>query len=73
MLFLVVGTPWKIPRTSRLPLPGRGVAWFGGATWDGRRVMRISVCNWATTERDIELAVASVADVLRERCSSGRC
>ena len=51
----------------------KGIAWFGGATWNGRRVMRISVCNWATTERDIELAVASVADVLRERCSTGRC
>ncbi len=51
----------------------KGVAWFGGAIWNGRRVMRISVCNWATTDRDIELAVASVADVLRERCSTGRC
>ena len=45
----------------------KGVAWFGGATWNGMRVMRISVCNWSTTDRDIEQAVASVADVLRER------
>jgi len=29
--------------------------------------MRISVCNWATTERDIDQTVASVAEVLRER------
>lgn len=45
----------------------KGVAWFGGATWNGRRVMRISVCNWATTERDIDQTVASIAEVLRER------
>jgi glutamate/tyrosine decarboxylase-like PLP-dependent enzyme len=45
----------------------KGVAWFGGVTWNGRRVMRISVCNWATTERDIDQTVASVAEVLRER------
>jgi glutamate/tyrosine decarboxylase-like PLP-dependent enzyme len=45
----------------------KGVAWFGGATWNGMRVMRVSVCNWATSESDIELAIASVADVLSER------
>ena len=27
-----------------------GVAWFGGATAGGRRVMRMSVCNWRTTD-----------------------
>src|SRR5262249_48397755 len=27
-----------------------GEAFFTGATWRGRRVMRISVCNWRTTE-----------------------
>ena len=32
-----------------------GVAWFGGATWSGMRVMRVSVCNWMTTQDDIEL------------------
>ena len=45
----------------------KGVAWFGGATWNGRRVMRISVCNWATTDGDIDQTVASVAEVLGER------
>jgi glutamate/tyrosine decarboxylase-like PLP-dependent enzyme len=37
-----------------------GVAWFGGATWRGMRVMRISVCNWLTTEHDVDAAIASV-------------
>jgi glutamate/tyrosine decarboxylase-like PLP-dependent enzyme len=41
-----------------------GIAWFGGATWRGMRVMRISVCNWATDDRDIEQTLASVRDAL---------
>jgi len=41
-----------------------GEAFFGGATWRGRRVMRVSVCNWRTTERDVGRAVDSVAKVL---------
>jgi glutamate/tyrosine decarboxylase-like PLP-dependent enzyme len=44
----------------------KGVAWFGGATWNGMRVLRVSVCNWLTTDHDIERTVASVAEVLRE-------
>jgi glutamate/tyrosine decarboxylase-like PLP-dependent enzyme len=43
-----------------------GVGWFGGATWEGMRVMRVSVCNWMTTHDDIERALASVAKVLEE-------
>src|SRR6266568_9135444 len=30
MLFLVVGTPWKRPRSSRLCCPDCGDGWFGG-------------------------------------------
>jgi hypothetical protein len=41
-----------------------GVAWFGGATWRGMRVMRISVCNWRTTEDDIDQTIASVRHAL---------
>jgi hypothetical protein len=37
-----------------------GDAWLGGATWRGRRAMRISVCNWSTTDADIDRAVAAV-------------
>jgi glutamate/tyrosine decarboxylase-like PLP-dependent enzyme len=41
-----------------------GVAWFGGVTWSGRRAMRISVCNWLTSDDDIDRTVASIARVL---------
>ncbi|MEM7020413.1 MAG: aminotransferase class V-fold PLP-dependent enzyme, partial [Pseudomonadota bacterium] len=30
-----------------------GECWVGGATWDGKAVIRISVCSWATTEEDV--------------------
>jgi glutamate/tyrosine decarboxylase-like PLP-dependent enzyme len=41
-----------------------GTTWFGGTTWRGKRAMRISVCNWRTTESDVEQAVAAVRKVL---------
>jgi aromatic-L-amino-acid decarboxylase len=41
-----------------------GEAFFGGTTWRGRRAMRISVCNWRTSERDVERTVNAVARVL---------
>jgi glutamate/tyrosine decarboxylase-like PLP-dependent enzyme len=45
-----------------------GTCWAGGATWDGREVMRWSVSNWATTPADIERsATALVAMHRRER------
>jgi glutamate/tyrosine decarboxylase-like PLP-dependent enzyme len=49
-----------------------GVAWFGGATWNGMRVMRVSVCNWMTTHDDIERTLASVSKVLEERVDRTR-
>lgn len=45
-------------------IQGLGVAWFGGATWRGRRVMRISVCNWQTTDDDIDRTLRSISEAL---------
>jgi len=42
-----------------------GVTWFGGCDWKGRRVMRVPVMSWRTTERDIDLAIAAVHEALR--------
>jgi glutamate/tyrosine decarboxylase-like PLP-dependent enzyme len=45
-----------------------GTCWMGGTTWHGRRLMRISVSNWSTTEDDVDRSVAAIARVLaRER------
>jgi len=45
-------------------IQSQGVAWFGGATWRGLRVMRVSVCNWRTTEDDVDRTIASVREAL---------
>ena len=41
-----------------------GEAVFGGTTWRGKRAMRVSVCNWQTSEEDVERVVNAVAGVL---------
>jgi hypothetical protein len=41
-----------------------GEAYFSDTIWQGRRVMRISVCNWRTTDRDVARAIAAVAAAL---------
>ncbi|HZS43590.1 MAG TPA: aminotransferase class V-fold PLP-dependent enzyme [Blastocatellia bacterium] len=43
-----------------------GEAFFGGTTWRGRRAMRVSVCNWRTTEEDVRRTIDAVANVLRK-------
>ena len=37
-----------------------GECWVGGARWDDRAVIRISVCSWATTEADIKRSVKAL-------------
>lgn len=41
-----------------------GEAFFGGTTWRGRRAMRVSVCNWQTSDSDVERVIKAVASVL---------
>ena len=37
-----------------------GVCWAGGTTWQGEPAMRISVSNWSTTERDIDVSAEAI-------------
>lgn len=37
-----------------------GTCWAGGTTWRGRRLMRISVSNAATTEADVDRSIAAI-------------
>jgi glutamate/tyrosine decarboxylase-like PLP-dependent enzyme len=41
-----------------------GEAFFSGTTWRGRRAMRVSVCNWQTTNDDVGRAVRNIASIL---------
>ncbi len=36
-----------------------GECWCGGSVWQGRSVIRLSVCSWATTAEDIDRTVAA--------------
>ncbi len=43
-----------------------GTCWMGGTTWHGRRLMRIAVSNWSTTEDDVDLSVEAILRIARE-------
>ena len=49
-------TPWW-PRVQ-----AEGTCWMGPTTWRGRRAMRISVSNWATTIDDVDRSCAAILD-----------
>jgi hypothetical protein len=46
-----------------------GKCWMGGTEWEGELAMRISVCNWRTSEDDIRrsasVILAQVGNVAR--------
>lgn len=44
-----------------------GTCWLGATTWRGRRLMRIAVSNYATTESDVDAAVEAILRVVRAR------
>jgi aromatic-L-amino-acid decarboxylase len=44
-----------------------GTCWMSPTTWRGRRAMRISVCNWATTISDVDRSCAAILGVARAR------
>ncbi|MFI6039506.1 pyridoxal phosphate-dependent decarboxylase family protein [Streptomyces sp. NPDC051315] len=49
-------------RTERVltRLLDEGTTWISGSTWHGRRVMRISVSNWSTTDADVTRALDAI-------------
>ncbi len=54
---LVAGDSDKITDQTMRNIQESGECWVGGATWDGKAVIRISICSWATTEGDITRSV----------------
>jgi glutamate/tyrosine decarboxylase-like PLP-dependent enzyme len=45
-----------------------GTAWFGGGSWQGQHVMRISVINWWTRDADVERSI----DAIRRSLAASR-
>jgi len=48
-----------------------GECWMGSTTWRGRRLMRISVSSWATTDDDVDRSVAAVVRAFRSPANGG--
>ncbi|HEY6645062.1 hypothetical protein [Povalibacter sp.] len=46
--------------------------WVGNSTWKGSRVIRISVCSWATTAADVTRSVRSFEQALRDVAASSQ-
>jgi glutamate/tyrosine decarboxylase-like PLP-dependent enzyme len=42
-----------------------GTCWAGGAFWQGKQAMRISVSNWSTTEDDIDRSADAILECYR--------
>lgn len=42
-----------------------GTCWLGGTTWRGKRLIRISVSNWSTTEEDVDRSASAILQVAR--------
>ena len=53
------GTPEQTQRTI-VAIQEEGTCWCAGTVWKGRTAMRISVCNWSTTDADVELSIEAI-------------
>jgi glutamate/tyrosine decarboxylase-like PLP-dependent enzyme len=53
------GTPEQTLTVMRR-IQAEGVCWCGETQWQGHVAMRISVSSWATTEADVDAALASI-------------
>jgi len=42
-----------------------GTCWVGGTTWHDRRLIRVSVSNWSTTESDIDISADAILAAAR--------
>jgi len=47
-----------------------GTCWCGGTVWKGRAAMRISVCNWSTTEQDVEMSIEAILRAARKHAGN---
>jgi glutamate/tyrosine decarboxylase-like PLP-dependent enzyme len=50
-----------------------GRCWLGTTTWRGHSALRLSICNWMTTEDDIALVLESLACAVRETTDGSTC
>ncbi|MCX7708794.1 MAG: aminotransferase class V-fold PLP-dependent enzyme [Clostridia bacterium] len=49
----------EITKATLENIQNSGECWCGGALWDGKPAIRISVCSWATSYEDIDRSVSA--------------
>ena len=54
----------KLTENVLISIQNLGECWLGGSVWFGKKVMRVSICSWATTEYDISRSVKSFEKAL---------
>ncbi|HJT81217.1 MAG TPA: hypothetical protein VJ719_08475, partial [Chthoniobacterales bacterium] len=52
-------------------IQGSGECWCGGSIWHGKNVIRISVCDWATTPKHVERSVRAFVKARSQATGSG--
>ena len=45
-----------------------GECWMGGSVWKGKKIIRISVCSWVTSEQDISRSVQAFIQARQSVC-----
>ena len=50
-------------------IQAEGTCWAGGAVWQGRQVLRMSVSNWSTTSEDIARSADAIIRGYRAECA----
>lgn len=60
---LVIGSDARTEEVARRLLE-EGTVWMTGSHWHGRSVLRISVSNWSTDEKDVAVALAALERVV---------
>jgi glutamate/tyrosine decarboxylase-like PLP-dependent enzyme len=58
------GSPEQTQRTIAA-VQQDGTCWCGGTVWKGRTAMRISVCNWSTSDQDVERSNEAILHAAR--------
>jgi len=60
----------EITRRVMARVQADGTCWAGGAVWQGRQVLRISVSNWSTTSDDIARSADAMIRAYHAACAA---
>jgi glutamate/tyrosine decarboxylase-like PLP-dependent enzyme len=55
----------EVTRRVIAAVQAEGTCWAGGARWQNKHVMRISVSNWSTTEADVDRSAEAIVRCFR--------